>query len=336
MQEKQEKDRLQLEKLSADREVEHQAALKESAELRERDWWQREQVEKREREAEHSRERHSRERHQLEEEQQQAEERRRRREEERLAEERETEKRREEQARREREQKEEQETRDRESRLRAQEEEERRAREEAERLANSASEQERRRRKDNLLAKLRDIDNSTETPLSPTRTEYTFSKPVENMHNGLPALERSSASQRGSASQRTRKKGFFDDDGGNNANDYKPSFGSSKRGSGGPFGDRTTGSQQRIQPQDDSKADLMAQLFGPEKMDGGSREASSTALFGGGNAIVEDDATTAASPFPSKAHLLPRRTRQPATTVHARPTINAIDDFDDDLEEVTL
>ncbi|XP_060602987.1 lebercilin-like isoform X2 [Ruditapes philippinarum] len=64
-----------------------------------------------------------------------------------------------------------------------------------------------------------------------------------------------------------------------------------------------------------------------------NRENSAT-LFGGGSAFVNDE-DLRKSQVHSNASL-PRRPKQPTTTFHTRPTVNAIDNFDDDIEEVIL
>lgn len=64
-----------------------------------------------------------------------------------------------------------------------------------------------------------------------------------------------------------------------------------------------------------------------------NRENSAT-LFGGGSAFVNDE-DLRKSQAQSNASL-PRRPKQPTTTFHTRPTVNAIDNVDDDIEEVIL
>ena len=62
------------------------------------------------------------------------------------------------------------------------------------------------------------------------------------------------------------------------------------------------------------------------------RENSST-LFGGGNAFVNDEDLHVTHRANAS---LPRRQKQSTTTFHTRPTVNAVDAFEDDIEEVML
>ena len=257
-------------------------------------------------------------------------------------------------AEREQRQKEERERRERDDRERKeQEEQERRAREDQNRLTNDAAEREKRRQKDLLLQRMRVIDESRmkdendpfmvpETRKS-DKKDYGFTEPIKNMHNGKPAYDNVKVP----VLERTKKKGFFDGDD-DEVGGYQPSFTGTK-GSGKQKNrsfldsDSESGSSKgkRKPQQSDKKSNLMDNLFGGSSSNQNNinqsagrspqKERSSTALFGGGNAIIDDDE----APPRSNAHLLPRRTRQPATTISSRPTVNEIDDLDD-LEEVVL
>jgi hypothetical protein len=68
----------------------------------------------------------------------------------------------------------------------------------------------------------------------------------------------------------------------------------------------------------------------PSKTNGAGRPESST-LFGGGAALVEDEAGGS-----NKSNLLPKRHRQPSSTLSSKPAVVAVDNFDDDIEEVIL
>ncbi|KAL8580135.1 hypothetical protein ACOMHN_050237 [Nucella lapillus] len=70
--------------------------------------------------------------------------------------------------------------------------------------------------------------------------------------------------------------------------------------------------------------------------EGEKRESS--ALFGGGAAVVVDDREEAmGNGGPRSKHLLPRRPRQTnTTTFSSKPAVLAVDNFDDDIEEVVL
>ena len=65
----------------------------------------------------------------------------------------------------------------------------------------------------------------------------------------------------------------------------------------------------------------------------GTAQRESSALFGGGAALVEDDSVVARG---GNTTLLPRRPRQAATTFSSKPAVMAVDNFDDDIEEVVL
>ena len=294
--------------------------------------------------------------HEQQEEQRRREEKQKREEQQR----RDEQQRREEQERREKQRQEEEEERqwkeEREQRKREAEAFEREKREKEEQLAREREEeekrrlaaaaqqenQEERRKKDLLLARLREMDSNKEGSGSRrgSTSEYSFSRPVENMHHGLPAYE----SPVGRARARPIGNDASDDD----ITGYQPSFipPKSKRSAG------DSGHGRRAK-----KSDLMTELFGasstvktspvqqpkPQEEDrlfltalnnsGETRHHdTSTTLFGGGSAFLEDGD----APSPRNQALLPRRGRQPTTTIHTRPTINAIDDFDDDIEEVIL
>ncbi|KAL8592774.1 hypothetical protein ACOMHN_045928 [Nucella lapillus] len=69
------------------------------------------------------------------------------------------------------------------------------------------------------------------------------------------------------------------------------------------------------------------------KTNGTSHRESST-LFGGGAALVDDDVNGGSGP---KSTMLPKRSRQTTTTAFsAKPAMVAVDDLDDDIEEVVL
>lgn len=63
------------------------------------------------------------------------------------------------------------------------------------------------------------------------------------------------------------------------------------------------------------------------------RENSAT-LFGGGSALVNDEELHKSQVHSNAS--LPRRQKQTTTTFHTRPTVNAVDHLDDDIEEVIL
>ena len=166
------------------------------------------------------------------------------------------------------------------------------------------------------------------------KKDYTFTQPVENMYQGKPAYENVTVP----VLEKTKKKGLFDDD--DDGIGYRPSFSNSKsptkqrRTSNFGDSDNDSNSSKGQKPQT-KKADLIENLFGGSTDKKNSavkapkKEASST-LFGGGSSIIDDEAPPA-----SNSHLLPRRSRQQSSTL-LRPAISAVDDVDDDIEEMVL
>lgn len=265
------------------------------------------------------------------------------------------------------------------------EEQERRAREERERLQFDQNTLEERRKKDEILAKLRAIDegqnkksttvenpifmtsNNDSTSSTPTsKKSYSFTKPVENMHHGLPSHEDITVPYLEKQKQKRNQT--------SEAVGYQPSFGSGKRGGqkdrpsflaadNDIFGSKSS--------QKEAKSNLMKDLFGGEKKSGtsnpvngfdddffstpkkktsaqrssfpweddsklvhgkhGTQRENSSTLIGGGSALIEDNDGRADS-----SKLLPRRQRQPLTTFHTRPAVTAVDNIEDDIEEVIL
>jgi len=64
-----------------------------------------------------------------------------------------------------------------------------------------------------------------------------------------------------------------------------------------------------------------------------TRDNSAT-LFGGGSALIDDDDIHTSQPRANV--MLPRRPKQTTTIFSSKPTVNAVDHFDDDIEEVIL
>lgn len=194
-----------------------------------------------------------------------------------------------------------------------------------------------------------------------SRKSYQFTRPVENLHEGkwshedvtIPYLEK----------QKKRKE----KEGENGS--YQPSFG--RRGEAKKSNDKKPGEvvfnsdfAKPPKPQE-KKKDLMANLFGkdattkannnlnddifssstfdkkqtnPAKLSLFDDEPKQTtnrenslSLFGGGSALLDDEL----SPNDS-SKLLPRRQRHTTTTFQSRPAVTAVDNYDDDIEEVIL
>ncbi|XP_074662186.1 uncharacterized protein LOC141914786 isoform X2 [Tubulanus polymorphus] len=254
-----------------------------------------------------------------------------------------------------------------EQRLRHEREEEERKRNELERLRKEKEERDRieqanrqaeleannekileeRRRKDILLAKLRAMDegrnpdevNDVKEEKTFTRHDsgslhgsasskkrYSFSKPIENLHHGKPSHDDVTVPY----IERQRRKSLFDDE----VEDigYKPSFNDSS------FHQGNSAEKQKA----NKKKDLMKELFGDS--------TKANAKNGDVVNISDNDSSAFASRNKEKKNssgfinlndkeqsndkLLPRRPRHASTTF--KPIVNAVDDFDDELEEVII
>ena len=222
------------------------------------------------------------------------------------------------------------------------EEEARKAREEADKLANSEAEKERQRQKELLLARMKAIDdkkdNSAES-LSPTarNKSYTFTRPVENLHQGIPAHDEIPSSRKSTKPT----NGFLDDIG----SGYQPTFNTAPK----TTTKRNTNLMNDLFGASDSnkapKDSLEDDMFGSKNnLGSGNRrnatesdEPSVSRFSSGGGGGLNNDSRQPTPPNGNPNHLLPRRTRQGhISTFQSRPTVNAIDDIDDDLEEMTL
>ena len=62
---------------------------------------------------------------------------------------------------------------------------------------------------------------------------------------------------------------------------------------------------------------------------------TSMQIYGGGSGFYENDKDSSKGGA-SNNGMLPRRMKQPTTTIHSKPTVNAVDDFEEDIEEVIL
>ncbi|OWF43915.1 Lebercilin [Mizuhopecten yessoensis] len=201
--------------------------------------------------------------------------------------------------------------------------------------------------------------------ITSSKKSYQFTKPVENLHHGkwshedvtIPYLEKQ------------KKKKEKDDDVGA----YQPSFG--RRGDTKKTGKKTGGdvvfNDDFAKPpkhRENKKKNLMADLFGNQPTTNTSnnndedifnstnfdkkktntaklslfddepkqtttKRENSLSLFGGGSALLDDDDTTKTK---DSSKLLPRRQRHSTTTFQSRPMVTAVDNYDDDIEEVIL
>ena len=239
--------------------------------------------------------------------------------------------------------------------LRAEREErERQEREEREkqlaeqRRAVAEADKERQRQKELLLAKMKAIDESntgvkppskspspSESP-SRQRRNYTFTKPIENLHNGKPSYDPT-----GTVPVVNKRRDSLE----NNSDEelsfggYAPTFSSKPKAKSRPS---FLNDNVDIKPKNAAaakKTNLMADLFGSSstsKMDSGDDDPFGSSkpvpagrrISGAGNDTFNDRSESPGS-------LLPRRGRQASTTL-TKPAVNAIDDLDEDLEEVVL
>ncbi|XP_076467153.1 uncharacterized protein LOC143298233 isoform X2 [Babylonia areolata] len=211
-----------------------------------------------------------------------------------------------------------------------------------------------------------------------SRTDYAFTRSVENMHQGKPSHDDVSMPYIDKKKTRAARDG--DDIGG-----YQPSFSASRNTSGSAkkkkpvsLFDDSDAAKPSPKAEPERKAKLMSDLFGSHlastasstkkdegddffltskdqspgkqtqpkrpggfpwddsasssKTNGASHRESST-LFGGGAALVDEDVNGNSGP---KSTMLPRRSRQPTTTFSSKPAMIAVDDLDDDIEEVVL
>lgn len=278
---------------------------------------------------------------------------------------------------------EETEKRDRENRARREREEQERReqerleeeRQKKEAFDNDAKAQEDRRKKDALLARLRDIDegkpkdnqttnfspnydtgSNTSTPTSKKST-YSFTKPIENLHNGKPSHEDNTLPYL--EKQKRQRASVQDSEG------YNPSFGSNSASKS------RRNSLEKDSPskgKGKNKSNLLNDLFGkkeessdPVVVDDGSGEdffitrkkpdkagafpwdedkskpSSNVTTPSKRSNNIQNKKLISDSPIldDDDAKLLPRRPRH-TSTFQAKPAVTAVDSFDDDLEEVIL
>lgn len=296
---------------------------------------------------------------------------------------------------------------------------------ERQRLDNDPSLLEERRKKDELLRKLQEMDkigNNTAKPIAdpysntssasrrqkddasgydtPSKRsepkEYSFTKPVNNLHQGKPSHEDNTTP----FMNRQRGRGMIVSKNDDDVGGYQPSFGPTRGG-----GPKTNNVKPLSLFDDDDDAapsfntktktekkstNLLENLFGPQaestankssqhnkkenetffitgskksppasqrntsttsafpwdvssstatnknttnsqSIFGNSDRGGSSTLFGGGAALVEDNAIS------NSSRPLPRRSRQTnVNTFSAKPSITAVDAFDDEIEEVVL
>ncbi|XP_052811109.1 lebercilin-like isoform X3 [Mya arenaria] len=89
----------------------------------------------------------------------------------------------------------------------------------------------------------------------------------------------------------------------------------------------------------DSRSKFPWEEDGPSRNQTGAFKANrenSATLFGGGSALVNDEDLHKSQVRTNANASLPRRPKQTTTAFSSRPTVNAVDHFDDDIEEVIL
>ncbi|XP_077976891.1 uncharacterized protein LOC144432536 [Glandiceps talaboti] len=248
--------------------------------------------------------------------------------------------------REEREKREQEEAEKRERERKEQEERERATQEETEKL------DEERRKKDLLLAKMKEIDSGKNpTPDSPkSHKQYNFTDAISNMHNGLPSHpseERHSGKKRtkdkedeiefGSYAPSFGRRGpekskpkadwlvFNPDDDNDNKNVIGSGEGGDQNNKKKPdLGDNIFTAATKAKPVSDKDAYPWEKEVSVTSQPRAGRRATTNNFFSD-----EDDG--------NDDKLLPRRPRDTNTVfTSSKPTVNAIDDFDDDIEEVIL
>lgn len=205
------------------------------------------------------------------------------------------------------------------------------------------------------------------------KKDYAFTRPIENLHKGRPS--HGDVSVPYLEKQRRSKAEKEDLETGGYQPSYSTTKSGKMHKKPMSLFEDDSSSKASSTPVD-KKSKLMADLFGPEaaathskrndsddmfltsklplqpthsKQSSGfpwdddkssSKANGSTAvnhressvLFGGGAALVDDDSAA----NNSSAVLLPRRQRQQSTAFSSKPAVTAIDNIDDDIEEVIL
>ena len=201
-----------------------------------------------------------------------------------------------------------------------------------------------------------------------SKRSYNFSRPTENLHRGKPS--RDDLSFGGSHSGRKKNIPNKSEIDGLEKGGYNPSFVSSNKGAQKStknfslFDDDI--STTKTSNKTANKSKLMEDLFGskdesgpkrndlfdsksskktgktsdrsgfpwddePNKIkDSGSKRENSSQLFGGGSALINDN------DFQTSSKNATMRRPKQTTTTFTRPTVQAVAQFDDDIEEVIL
>jgi len=169
------------------------------------------------------------------------------------------------------------------------------------------------------------------------------------LYRGLPANKTGArnSSLFGDEGRRKKKTSLFDDDDSLDFGGYDPTS----------FGSQGKQTRQRLEAEDTNTWKVKDSSVGGAKKTGtlnnifgDSQTRKQPSLFDDGDDIFATSqkpkpaAQRDRSEFPwesnskpvSKDKVLPLRPRANNTTIHNKPTVRAIDDFDDDLEEVML
>lgn len=219
-----------------------------------------------------------------------------------------------------------------------------------------------------------DVKEDSQDSMASSKKSYTFSKPVENLHKGKPS-HKDAPFTVGPGRRNNRDIDDLETGGYNPTFGSKRGGGATTTKTYSLFDDEKDTKSSAPPPQGAKKSKLMDELFGSSSKDGpkhndmfaspkppakksnpgrsgfpwdddaplnknqsgstfkANRENSST-LFGGGSALINDEDLHKSQVRTNAT--LPRRPKQSTTTFSSRPTVNAVDHFDDEIEEVIL
>ncbi|XP_072019046.1 uncharacterized protein [Amphiura filiformis] len=210
-----------------------------------------------------------------------------------------------------------------------------------EREEQEAKEAEERHRKDLLLARMRDIDDGKKPDSGKSQRTYNHTDPVKNMHNGLPSHPEVN---------KQRRKSIEDD---LTFGSYAPSFtnGATKPAAKGPAkkknpffdNDNDSDSGFKLSPKHSpqraaKKNSLMADLFGngSDKSDSQSRSSFGEETIFSSSTKAKPVADSGVYPWEKKVEVGQGNGGNKPKNGGLPPQKSYSDDFDDDIEEMTL